>query len=54
MFLPEHLRLIVGDKESYGEEHVMVPLVEFLARKILNDESDFAGTAELLQAAHEV
>lgn len=50
MWLPEHLRYIVGYKEPYFEHYDMVQLVRVLSRQILNDDSDIIGPLYLLQA----
>lgn len=51
MFLPEHLRCILRDKEQDREAQAMVQLVELLIPQILNDDSYITGTHDILHAA---
>lgn len=51
LFLSEHRRCILWDKEPYCEPHPMVQLVKVFASQIFNNDSDITGTQELLQAA---
>lgn len=51
MFLTEHRRCILGDKELYFKASDIVQLAEVFACEILNNDSEITGAPELVQKA---